>query len=42
MMIVLSLGALALWGAIATIVVVANDGYRAIPVDPDYDSRSAA
>lgn len=42
MMIFLSLGALALWGMIATIVVVANDGYRAIPVDPDYDSRFAA
>lgn len=40
MMIVLSLGALALWGLIATVVVVADDGYRRIPDDPDYDSRS--
>ncbi|WP_294179892.1 hypothetical protein [uncultured Schumannella sp.] len=42
MMLLLALGALALWGMIATIVVVAHDGYRAIPDDPAYDSRFAA
>lgn len=39
MIVALSLGALALWGIIATVVVVAHDGYRPIPDDPDHDSR---
>lgn len=34
MIVLLSLGALALWAVIATGVVTANDGYRRIPTDP--------
>lgn len=34
MVVLLSLGALALWGAVATAVVVSTDGYRQVPVDP--------
>lgn len=33
MIVALSLGCLALWGSIATVVVVGGDGYRALPVD---------
>ena len=33
MVLLLALGALALWGAVATVVAVGNDGYRQLPVD---------
>lgn len=31
MIVLLSLGALALWGIVATVVVTAQDGYRRVP-----------
>lgn len=34
MIALLSLGSLALWSLVATVVVTANDGYRRIPTDP--------
>jgi len=33
MIVLLSLGALSLWAALAAIAVTANDGYRAVPTD---------
>lgn len=31
----LALSAIALWGVLATIVAVANDGYGPVPFDPN-------
>jgi hypothetical protein len=38
----LALAALAVWASLATVVVVARDGYRPIPTRADYDSSRSA
>lgn len=37
-MIMLALASLALWGVLATIETVSRDGYRALPLDANYDT----
>ena len=38
-MILVALASVALWVLIATIETVSRDGYRALPFDPNYDTR---
>ena len=38
-MIAIALASIALWAIIATIETVSRDGYRAAPVDVNYDTR---
>ena len=42
MIALLALAALAVWASLATVVVVARDGYRPIPTRADYDSSRSA
>ena len=42
MIALLALAALAVWASLATVVVVARDGYRPIPTRWDYDSSRSA
>lgn len=35
MVIVIILAALGIWGAVATLVELRRDGYRAVPTDPN-------
>ncbi len=42
MIVILALAGLALWGSLATVVVVARDGYRAVPTVDDYESSRSA
>ena len=42
MMALLALAGLAVWASLATVVVVARDGYRPIPTRADYDSSRSA
>jgi hypothetical protein len=37
--IVLAFASIVVWAVIATIETVSRDGYRAVPFDPDYDTR---
>jgi hypothetical protein len=34
-----ALASVALWAVIATVETVSRDGYRAVPVDVNYDAR---
>ena len=42
MIALLALAAIALWASLATVVVVARDGYRPIPTRNDYESSRSA
>ncbi len=42
MIVLLALAALALWASLATVVVVARDGYRPMPTRADYESSRSA
>ncbi len=42
MIVLLALAGLALWASVATVVVIARDGYRAIPTVDDYESSRSA
>jgi hypothetical protein len=42
MIALLALAGLAVWASLATVVVVARDGYRPIPTRSDYDSSRSA
>ena len=41
-MITLSLIPLALWAVMATMHAVATDGYRAVPFDANYDTKTGS
>ena len=41
-MIALALIPLALWAIIATMHAIATDGYRAVPFDANYDTRTGS
>ena len=42
MIALLALASLAVWAALATVVVVTRDGYRPIPTRATYDSSRSA
>ncbi len=42
MIALLALTALALWASLATVVVVARDGYGPVPTRSDYESSPSA
>ncbi len=42
MIVLIALAALALWGSLATVVMVARDGYRAVPTRADYESSRSS